>query len=297
MNENGGVTTSGDTGATPAKLRDIAVVVALKAAALIRKERAAIGDLENVTTTKSSSVDPVTEVDKHSEQLITSTIAALRPGDGFLGEEGTRSGSKTGVTWVIDPIDGTVNFIYGIPQYAVSIAAAVDGEIVAGAVINVVTGELYRAARGEGTQKAYTSLDVDVEHVEFLPISASDVESIGQSLLATGFAYLASRRAKQAEILTHLLPTVRDIRRMGSAALDLCALAEGRVDCYFEHGIHPWDYAAGQIVAEEAGAPMHSPGIDVPGSQGHPVWGSAPGIEQDFRELLASARALDPIPD
>lgn len=297
MNQHNGAAASKGTTTCPARLRDIAVVVALKAAALIRKERAAIGDLGKVTTTKSSTVDPVTEVDKHSEQLITSTVAALRPGDGFLGEEGARSSSQTGVTWVIDPIDGTVNFIYGIPQYAVSIAAAVDGEIVAGAVINVVTGELYRAARGEGAEKARTPLDTDVENVEFLPITASGVDSIGQSLLATGFAYLASRRAKQAEILTHLLPAVRDIRRMGSAALDLCALAEGRVECYFEHGIHPWDYAAGQIVAEEAGARMHSPGIDVPGSQGHPVWGAAPNIEQKFRELLASAHALDPIPD
>lgn len=281
----------------PDELRDIAVVVALKAAALIRKERAGVGDLKRVTTTKSSDVDPVTEVDKHSEEFITNSIRALRPADGFLGEEGARSTSQSGVTWVIDPIDGTVNFIYGIPQYAVSIAAAINEDIVAGAVINVVTGEVYRSARGEGAQKAVVPPGETVRHEAFAQISASSATEIEQSLLATGFAYLASRRMKQAEILTKLLPTVRDIRRMGSAALDLCALGEGRVDCYFEHGIHPWDYAAGQIIAEEAGASVHSPGISVPGREGLPVWGAAPGVGDAFERLLASAGALGAIPD
>lgn len=282
------------------ELRDIAFRIAVEAAALIRRERAEIGDLQAVTETKSSAVDPVTQVDKHSEEFITGGIARLRPEDGILGEEGSNKESTSGYTWVIDPIDGTVNFIYGIPQFAVSIACAKGADIVAGVVINVSTEMAYLAAKGSGAYKVLALIDEDGIPVEDAAtrqkLSCSGATMVGESLLATGFAYLASRRKQQAELLTTVLPQVRDIRRMGSAALDLCALAEGTVDCYYEHGIHPWDYAAGAVIASEAGVRVHYPGLDVPGANGNPVWGAASGVEQQFHHMLERAGGLESMP-
>lgn len=272
---------------TPAQLRDLAVDLATSAAALVRKERNFVsqhGSLAQITSTKSSPVDPVTAVDKASEAHIVDRLAALRPGDGILGEEGANVEGVTGVTWVVDPIDGTVNFIYGLPMYAVSVGAALDGELVAGAVVNVASGDVYRAAFGEG---AWVTRGGEKKRLR-----ASRAEETSTALVATGFSYNSQWRAAQAEILHRVLPRVRDIRRMGSAALDLCQLAEGRVDAYYEHGTHPWDYAAGAIIASEAGATVRHPGLADRGGDGALVAASGARLWGDFSDLLAGSGAL-----
>lgn len=195
-----------------------------------------------VAATKSSAVDVVTEMDIASEKLITGLLAEARPEDGVLGEEGASVEGTSGVQWVIDPLDGTVNYLYGLPSWAVSIAARLDGETVVGVVYAPMRGETYRAVLGEGA------------HVNERPTRVRPAPEFAQALVGTGFGYLAERRARQAEVIRHLVPEVRDIRRGGSAAIDLCDVALGRLDAYYERGLHPWDYAAGDLVAREAGA-------------------------------------------
>ncbi|GAB3591039.1 Inositol-1-monophosphatase SuhB [Corynebacterium faecale] len=271
------------------ELRAIASETATLTAARIRDKRAELGNLWDYTNTKSSSVDPVTIVDTLAEDFIANRIQELRPEDGLIGEEGTGAPSLSGVTWIVDPIDGTVNFVYGLPQYAVSIAAAVDGVVVAGAVINVDTGVLYSAARGEGAYKYLPEKD------EIVLLRVNDVSDLSQALVATGFSYSATRRGHQAEVLTSVLPAVRDIRRLGSAALDLCLLADGQVDVYYEHGLNCWDYAAGILIAEEAGALVHAPGLSIPGQSGEILY-AAPQLVFDAVEALFSGiGALKPL--
>ncbi len=195
-----------------------------------------------VAATKSSATDIVTEMDQRSEQLIVDRITEARPDDGFLGEEGADHAGSSGVTWVIDPIDGTVNYLYEIPAYAVSVAAQVGAEIVAGAVVNPVSGEVWTALRGEGAW-------LDGRRLEL-----AEPPELSMALVATGFGYDPRRRARQAEVLQTVLPQVRDVRRAGAASLDLCALAAGRLDGLYEQGLKPWDLAAGGLVAAEAGA-------------------------------------------
>ena len=195
-----------------------------------------------VAATKSSATDIVTEMDQRSEQLIVDRITEARPDDGFLGEEGADHAGSSGVTWVIDPIDGTVNYLYEIPAYAVSVAARVGAEIVAGAVVNPVSGEVWTALRGEGAW-------LDGRRLEL-----AEPPELSMALVATGFGYDPRRRARQAEVLQTVLPQVRDVRRAGAASLDLCALAAGRLDGLYEQGLKPWDLAAGGLVAAEAGA-------------------------------------------
>jgi myo-inositol-1(or 4)-monophosphatase len=221
------------------ELLDLATSVAVEAAELVRERRA--GQVA-VAETKSSATDVVTEADQAAEELIYTRIQKARPGDGFLGEEGASAESTTGVTWVVDPIDGTVNFLYGLPQYAVSIAASRDGEVVAGAVVNVASGEVFTATKGGGA------------FLDGRPLATRAVVPIAQRLVATGFSYVPEVRSLQGEAVARLLGSVRDVRRMGSAALDLCALAAGRFDAYVEEGLNPWDLAAGGLVATEAGA-------------------------------------------
>jgi len=222
-----------------AELRDLALEAARQAAVLVGERRAAGVE---VTATKTSVVDVVTEADRASEQLIRAFLLGRRPDDAFLGEEGDDVAGTTGVRWVVDPIDGTVNFLYGIPAYAVSVAAEVDGRVEAGVVLNVATGTEYAAARGLGATR------------DGVPLRVRPTVALGQRLLATGFGYSEEARRLQADGLTRLLPRVRDIRRFGACALDLCAVAEGSVDGYLEEGVNAWDYAAGALVAEEAGA-------------------------------------------
>lgn len=255
--------------AEPFALLTLAVTAARAAAALVR-ERAEAG--VSVAATKSSDVDVVTQADRDSESLIRETIRAQRPEDAFLGEEfgagepdrapsGAEAGSASGspVRWIVDPIDGTVNFLYGSPEYAVSIAAEVDGRPVAGVVLNVATGVEYTAYR-DASGALVGAVDAGVGAASVpggarLPrLGVRAAVPLGQQLLLTGFSYDAEVRRRQAEVLVRLLPAVRDIRRHGSAALELCRIACGQGDAYAEVGLHHWDYAAGVLVAEAAGA-------------------------------------------
>jgi len=221
----------------------VAVDAARAAAELVRATSQ--GEI-TVAATKSSDVDVVTEADRASERLIRERIAGSRPDDAFLGEEGDDVPGSTGVRWVIDPIDGTVNFLYGLPQYAVSIAAEVDGDVVAGVVLNIATGVEFTA---------YADLDGGVRSWrDGVPIRVRATVPLGQRLVSTGFGYDAHLRGLQARALVELIPRVRDIRRLGSCALDLCHVAEGTLDGYVEEGVNLWDHAAGGLVAQGAGA-------------------------------------------
>jgi myo-inositol-1(or 4)-monophosphatase len=222
----------------PRELMELAERVAREAGRLVVEQRPR--GLE-VSDTKTTSTDIVTEMDKRSERLIVDRLTAARPDDGLLGEEGASRDGTSGVRWVVDPIDGTVNYLYEIPAYAVSIAATVGGQVVAGAVVNPAVGEVWTAARGHGAW------------LDGVPLPPVEVPAMDQALVATGFGYDARRRARQAELLAVVLPRVRDVRRMGAASLDLCAVATGRVDGYYEQGLQPWDLAAGGLVADEAG--------------------------------------------
>jgi myo-inositol-1(or 4)-monophosphatase len=205
---------------------------------------------------KSTPTDLVTEVDRAVEQWIVDELTARRPGDGIVGEEGASIGDTTGMRWLVDPIDGTVNFALGLRHYAVSVAVQVDGQIVGGCVHNPESGEIYHAQLGCG---AYLSSDPDgrstIREVLSggLPLRGPRPISLDRAVVGTGFAYDAGRRAKQGAVLAALVPRIADIRRMGAASLDLCAVAAGRLDGYFEAGLNPWDWAAGMLIATEAG--------------------------------------------
>ena len=221
-------------------LLGLATEVALEAAELVKQRSS---DVE-VSGTKSSPVDIVTEVDKAAERLIFDRLMTARPDDGFVGEEGGGAPSTSGIEWIVDPIDGTVNFFYGIPQYAVSIAAAVEGEVVAGIVVNAHSGERFTATRGGGAFRDGERLRLD----------DSAAKPLSQCLVGTGFNYVAEIKVLQTVAVSALLHEVRDIRRLGSAALDLCSVAAGRLDAFVEEGLNSWDVAAGGLVATEAGA-------------------------------------------
>ena len=258
-------------GVDPRALLDLGLEVALEAAELVRVRRR---EGVEVAATKSSPVDVVTEVDRASEQLIFDRLMTARPGDGFLGEEGASASSDTGVVWVVDPIDGTVNFLYGLPHYAVSIAASVDDQPVAGVVVNVVSGETFTATLGGGSYLDGRRLSVGWD---------GQPPPLSQRLIGTGFNYVADVKEHQTLAVSALLHEVRDIRRLGSAALDLCSVAAGRVDAYVEEGLNPWDMAAGGLVATEAGARLEEhPGI---GGNGCFVSAPADGFD-DFLDLV-----------
>jgi myo-inositol-1(or 4)-monophosphatase len=227
-----------------AELLEIALEAARRAGELLRDGRPA--DLA-VAATKSSPIDVVTEMDIAAEKLITDLIAGYRPDDGFLGEEGASAEGTSGIRWVIDPLDGTVNYLYGLPTWAVSIAAERDGETVAGVVSVPMRGETFHAVRGGGARATGAW---DGERV----LAVRPAPPLDQALVATGFNYVGKVRAHQAEVAHLLIPLLRDIRRSGSAAVDLCDLAAGRLDGYYEKGLHAWDVAAGDLIAREAGA-------------------------------------------
>jgi myo-inositol-1(or 4)-monophosphatase len=227
--------------------------------------------------TKSSPTDVVTALDTASEELIRERILAARPGDRILGEEGGEEPGESDVRWIVDPIDGTVNFLYGLPDWAVSIAVEVGGRVVAGVVNIPPRGEVYTAALGEGAWLGGERLRCNTG----VPLA--------QALVATGFGYAVSRRAVQGRVVAGVLPRVRDIRRGGSCAIDLCSLAAGRVDAYYERGINSWDYAAAGLVATESGARLG-------GLRGKPVSSefalcAAPGLFEELHDLLVT---LDP---
>ncbi|MEU6736034.1 inositol monophosphatase family protein [Streptomyces physcomitrii] len=222
-----------------AELLDTALEAARRAGDFLRDARP---DDLGVAATKTSAVDVVTEMDLASERMITSLITERRPEDGVLGEEGASVEGTSGVQWVIDPVDGTVNYLYGLPSWCVSIAARKDGETLVGVVHAPMRGETCRAVLGGGA------------YLDDRPIRVRPAPDFALALVGTGFGYLAERRAKQAEVVRALVPRVRDIRRGGSAAIDLCDVAAGRLDAYYERGLNPWDIAAGDLIAREAGA-------------------------------------------
>lgn len=249
---------------------------AARVAARLLVERRPPGPLE-VKATKSSATDIVTAMDEAAEASLVEHISAARPDDGFVGEEGAQETGSSGVTWVLDPIDGTVNYLYGIPVYAVSIGVRVGEEVVAGVVCNPATGETWSARRGHGAQ------------LNGQPITVNPSPSLDMALVGTGFGYERSRRAHQAEVLRAVLPRVRDIRRAGVASLDLCSVACGRLDGYYERGLKAWDLAAGGLIAAEAGA-------RVGGLGGRPagedlVIAAAAGLFDELEELLTAAGA------
>jgi myo-inositol-1(or 4)-monophosphatase len=256
-------------------LRTQAAGLAREAADLVLRARAAA--LADVST-KSTATDVVTAGDRASERLIRERLADLWPGVPVIGEEEGGSTPAEGLSWVVDPIDGTVNYLYGYPWYGVSIAAQVDGVSVAGVIVEPATGRLWDAARGDGAR------------LDGRPLQVSGATRLDLSLVATGFAYAADRRARQAALWGRLLPRVRDIRRAGASSLDLCAVAAGWVDGYVEHGLHRWDWAAGALIAEEAGAVVRLPG-ERDGLGEDAVFVAAPGIADELRAALVECAA------
>ncbi|HMC53124.1 MAG TPA: inositol monophosphatase family protein [Acidimicrobiales bacterium] len=229
--------------------------------------------------TKSSRTDMVTEMDRASEASIVAGLRSARPQDAILGEEGTASAGTSGLRWVIDPLDGTTNYLYGFPSFAVSIAAELDGRGVVGVVHDPLHSETFTAVAGRGARR------------NGQPLRVGGATDLATALVGTGFAYQADRRAGQAAVLTRVLPEVRDVRRAGAAALDLCWLACGRLDAFYEQGLAPWDSAAGSLVAGEAGAwvrPRPGAGDGLPDDL---VVACDPGLTDAFVTLLARAHA------
>ncbi|CAG7611573.1 Inositol-1-monophosphatase [Leucobacter soli] len=267
-----------------ASLADIAATLARSVGDTIRSLRETGVD---VAATKTSINDVVTAADRRAEKLLTAGLRELRPDDGILGEEGASIEGSTGITWVVDPIDGTVNYLYNLPVYAVSVAATVsdgaagtmaDGRrAVVGAVYLPVTDELFTAWQGGGAQLNGVPLDGPAE------------TPLGSALVATGFGYTVERRTEQAAVVQRLIPRVRDIRRIGSAAADLCFLAAGRIDAYYERGLQPWDYAAGALIAHEAGAALLGRGHDAPGEP--MLIAAAPGSVGELQAEIEAAYA------
>jgi myo-inositol-1(or 4)-monophosphatase len=225
------------------ELHDIAIAAGHEAASLaVEGQRSGVV----VASTKSSATDVVTEMDRRSEALLVDRILSRRPDDGIVGEEGSDHVGETGVRWILDPIDGTVNYLYGQPSWAVSIAAEIDGVIVVGVVVAPVLGETYVATLGRGARLH------DASGVRTLRVN--DPVELPAALVATGFGYTRERRTGQARVVAGVIPDVRDVRRLGACSIDLCHVAAGRVDAYYERGPQAWDLAAGGLVAQEAGA-------------------------------------------
>lgn len=266
-----------------------------------------------VIGTKTSPTDVVTEMDQAAERLIRSRIAAARPQDSVLGEEGGQTGGDAEVRWIVDPLDGTVNYLYGLPDWAVSIAAEVGGEVVAGVVCVPQRDEVFCAVLGAGSVRARLSAQPDplpARHdggpvlagaalastalastvlAGAVRVSCNQDVPLDRALIATGFGYERGRREVQGRVLSAILPRVRDIRRHGACAVDLCSVAAGSVDGYYERGVQYWDIAAGSLIAREAGAV-------VGGLAGRPAGssmtiGAGPALFAELRDLLASLDA------
>jgi myo-inositol-1(or 4)-monophosphatase len=286
--------------AEPGALLELAVAAVTEAGRMLVEQRPRGGP--EIVQTKSSPTDVVTGMDQAAERLIVDRIRAARPGDAFLGEEGgdqgdgaaadgtgagddgTVAGAAGGVRWVIDPIDGTVNYLYDLPDWAVSVAAERGGVAVAGAIGVPRRGELFTAARGSG---AFLRDSAGIRRLR-----CNTAVPLAHALIATGFGYEPGRRAHQAEVLRTVLPRVRDIRRGGSCCVDLCSLAAGRVDGFFERGPQRWDIAAGELIVTEAGG--HVAGLDGRPAGPELTIAAAPDLFDQLHELLAP---LDPARD
>jgi myo-inositol-1(or 4)-monophosphatase len=260
-----------------AALLALARELALAAGEVLRHRAADLG-----VTTKTSPTDVVTVMDKAAERVILDGLARARPGDAIVSEESAATAGDTGVRWLIDPLDGTVNYLYDLPNYSVSIAAELDGEVVAGVVVDVERRIEYLATLGGGATR------------DGQPLVCSTQTDPAQALVATGFSYEVARRTVQAQAIAAILPQVRDIRRFGSAALDLCAVAGGRVDAYFESGMHIWDWAAGALIAREAGARVD--GLDGRGPGNHVTLAANPVLFEVLHHVLVAAQADGPSP-
>ncbi|MFF3690491.1 inositol monophosphatase family protein [Streptomyces sp. NPDC002187] len=257
------------TGTSTSELLTLALEAARRAGELLRDGRP---DDLGVAATKSSPIDVVTEMDIAAEKLITGFLSEHRPDDGFLGEEGASAPGTSGVRWVIDPLDGTVNYLYGLPTWAVSIAAEQDGETLVGVVEAPMRRETFRAVRGGGA------------YLNDRPVRCRPAPPLDQALVSTGFNYVAAVRTYQADVAQRLIPQLRDIRRSGSAAIDLSDVAAGRLDGYYERGLSEWDLAAGDLIAREAGAltggrPGERPSGDL-------TVAATPGVFEPLQALL-----------
>ncbi|MBW3610265.1 MAG: inositol monophosphatase [Actinobacteria bacterium] len=263
-------------GTHDAELDEVATLarhLAAAAATLLLERQASPGTLG----TKTSLTDLVSEVDRASEQLIVDAVRQARPGDGIVGEEGAAHDGTSGWRWVIDPLDGTINYLYGLPSYAVSIAVERHGRAEVGVVAQPAHRETFSAIRGQGAT------------CEGVPITASAHDDLATALVGTGFSYEADRRSVQAALLARVLPAVRDIRRAGAASVDLCWVACGRLDGYYEHGLQPWDFAAGALIATEAGA--RTGDLDGATPSGDFTMAAAPALFESLRQLLVDAGA------
>ncbi len=264
---------------SPDLLGDELAAVALGAArAAAAIHVAGFGELRYRVDTKSSATDMVSEVDRQAEAAVVGHISERRPNDAILGEEGTSRPGSSGVRWVVDPLDGTTNYLFGIPAFSVSIAAEIDDEAVVGIVIDPMRGETWAAVAGRGARLNGIATSVAVGRSE-----------LATALVATGFGYRAERREHQARVAATVVPAVRDIRRFGSAALDLCWVAGGRVDAYYEWGLNPWDLSAGRLICDEAGARTGT-------LPGHTIVASVPALYEPLVDLLVRAGALEVAP-
>lgn len=254
----------------PEMLCALAAEVAEEAGALLVK---GVDLVRETVETKTSLTDMVSEMDRAAEEHIVARIVEERPDDAILGEEGSDRAGTSGVRWVIDPLDGTTNYLYGFLTFGVSVGVEVDGVITAGAVRDPMHGETFTAIRGGGSWCNGRRLRL------------VGPPTLSTALVGTGFSYDADRRARQAQLLCRVLPNVRDIRRAGAAAVDLCWLGAGRIDAFYEQGLEPWDWAAGSLVAAEAGARIaifHPPGDDPAGIH----VGAPPHLFDPLLELL-----------
>jgi myo-inositol-1(or 4)-monophosphatase len=257
-------------------LLDLALRLAADAARLLRD---GLAQQREVLGTKSSLTDLVTATDRSSERLIVEGIRSARPGDAILGEEGTADTGTTEVRWVIDPLDGTTNYLYGLPAFAASIAVEVAGVVEAGVVADAGHDETFWAVRGGGAWR------------DGQPIRCSQATDLGTALIGTGFSYESARRARQGAVAAKVLPSVRDIRRVGAASIDLCWVGCGRLDGFYERGLQPWDHAAGTLVAAEGGALVGDLAGGPP--SGAFALAAAPGLFGPLRTLLDGAGAGD----
>lgn len=220
---------------------------------------------------KTSVTDPVSDADREAERLIRELLTAERPDDGLVAEEGSHTEPTSGRTWIVDPLDGTVNFLYGLRTWAVSIALEDQDGLAVGVVFNPVDGECFSAQRGAGAT------------LNGLPIRVNGCRALERAMVATGFSYEAERRAEQASLLVELLPRIRDVRRAGAAALDLAYVATGRVDAYYERGLQLWDEAAGRLLVTEAGGAV----ADLDGEPHGVVAAATPELLEELLPLVA----------